>query len=71
MDNPNYLTIYQVTCPDCGANHYLYGWQPVSCPYCGEDLGGCSKGTLHAIETYYPVSVNPLTGEVTVRPEWA
>jgi len=69
MRNPKHLVIYDVTCPDCDNTHFLHGWQPGCCPCCGADLGGCGKDTLKAVEMYYPISLNALTGEVWVRPE--
>jgi acetone carboxylase gamma subunit len=69
MHNPEYLIIYEVTCPECGESHHLYGWQPRYCVHCGNDIGGCSKDTLRAQKHYFKPAVNPLTGVVDIVPD--
>lgn len=69
MHNPDYLIIYEVTCPTCGGKHSLYGWQPRYCPWCSADVGGASKETLQAVKHYFKPTVNQLTGEPVILPE--
>ena len=67
--SPDYLIIYEVTCPRCGGRHHIYGWHPKYCVHCGADIGGCSKETLGAQERCFELGVNPLTGEPVILPE--
>lgn len=66
-----YLIVYEVTCPDCNARHFLLGWNPGYCPWCGADVGGASKERLQAQKHYFKPTVNPLTGEPVILPESA
>jgi len=65
MPNNPYLTRYKVTCPDCKRYHYTF--KPDICPRCDADLGG--RGFI-SLPEFCEATINALTGEIKVRPEW-